>query len=388
MLKRKLGLAVAAILCVGLMTSCVINDNRSNGNGTNIINGIDYTDYLGGNFSIKVRNESKKNVVCFMGTPRESNLISGALATSTTGLKLNTNLFSNSKDFVLFVVTEEDYIANKSDLTKLDNTPFAQIYAYYNKDSVEANTNMVYTISSYMGGDFSITLNNPTKYNVEMRQNGLYGESLAFAGARTTQTTIAMQRGHYEIFPVFRRFNSKAGEIVTSFPQFTENGEDYPVYFTFDLDDDTDSQEFNANNWLNGVDFSAQETPSAAYVAIYNGNRQTSVSLYPGANAPAAKTPSGGKSINGGKTLTFEIQMTSTGKYTYSSTAKIDGWRIGTSMKDIDIEPIDVIYAGKIYYLDIGGTNYANLTAEWRRDSAGNLIVDTVNFDENDGFVK
>ena len=65
---------------------------------------IDYTDYSGKDFSIKVYNESSKNVVCFQNRPRESNLISGVKAGATVGLKKN-SLFSNTHDFILFVVT-------------------------------------------------------------------------------------------------------------------------------------------------------------------------------------------------------------------------------------------------------------------------------------------
>jgi hypothetical protein len=295
---------------------------------------------------------------------------------------LNSSLFSTSKDFIPFVVTEEDYLANKADLTKLDNTPFAQIYAYYNAESAEANANMVYTISSFMGGEYYILINNSSKYNVELRQNGLYGESLAFAGAQTTQTKIAMTTGNYEIFPVFRKFNKKAGEIMTCFPKYTINGEDYPVYFTFSLDNETTSQEFNTQAWFANVNFGGAETPSAAYVTINNGNAGTGVSLYKGANAEAAVTSTGGKTINGGKKLTFEVPMTSTGKYTYASTEKISGWRVGTSMKYVDIDPITV-EAGKMYYLDVAGSTYADISAAWRVNEATNeKIVDTVSFDE------
>ena len=116
-------------------------------------------------------------------------MISGAKGGQTTGLKLKKELFSQSGDFVLWVFTEEEYLAKKNDYDELKKAPFALLYAYYNAES-DSNANMVYTISANMGGDSYILLNNPTNYNVELRQNGLYGESLAFAGANTVQTKV------------------------------------------------------------------------------------------------------------------------------------------------------------------------------------------------------
>jgi hypothetical protein len=283
---------------------------------------------------------------------------------------------------VLFVVTEDDYLANKSNLKALDRSPFATLYAYYNAESAEAMSNMVYTISAFMGGQYYIILNNGSKYNVELRENGLYGESLAFAGANTTQTKINMVEGNYEIFPVFRKFSKKTGEILTSFPKYTIDGEEYPVYFTFSLDNETTSQEFNTMKWFNGELFNASETPSAAYVTIYNGNETTGVSLYKGANQEAAITSTGGKTINGGKSLTFEIPMTSLGKGKYSTSANISGWRIGTSMKDTQVEN-RIVEAGKMYYIDVSGKTAYDVAAAWRLKD-GEIVADPVNYDDEE----
>ncbi len=367
MLKRKLGLAVAAILCVGLMTSCInINDNRGNGGDNEVVNGIDYTDYSKSTYSIKVYNESSKNVVCFQNTPREANLISGVKAGATVGLKKN-SLFSATHDFILFVVSEEDYLANKDDLSKLDNNPFASIYAYYNAESAEATANMVYRISKNMGGEYYILINNNTNYNVELRQNGLYGESLAFAGHNTVQTKINMIEGDYYIYPVFRKYSKKYGEIITTFPKYTKDGKDYPVAIGFSLDNETFSHEFNVSKWFDAAAMNATEAPSTAYVAIHNGNTGTGASLYKGGTAEAATTSTGGKMINTGKTLIFEVPMVDLGNHNYSSKVTVSGWEIGTpfgteraSLESIEVE------AGKMYYIEIEGSTYVDMTASWK----------------------
>ena len=379
MLKRKLGFIVAALVGINMLTSCIWTVNNGSGKGKS---GIDYTDYSAGkaDYSILVRNESAENVVCFMGAPREENLISGARAGTKTGLKRSSTLFSTSKDFILFVVTEDEYLANKNDLKALDNTPFVMLYAYYNADS-DSNANNVYTISKSIGGDTNyILINNPTKYNVELRQNGLYGDSLAYAGSYTTQTKIYVQPDNYNIFPVFRKFHRKSGEIITSFPQYSVGGVDYPVFFGFSLDNVTTSQEFFADRWLDGTEFDASEVPSAAYITVVNGNKGTGVSLYKGANAEAAITSTGGKMVNTGKELTFEVPMTQLGNNTYATSARVSGWKIGTSMKTVDLDDV-VLEAGYMYYVDVSGSNYATVSAEWRMNGV-DLAKDAVSFEE------
>jgi hypothetical protein len=343
---------------------------------------IDYTDYRNSNYSIKVRNESNTNVVCFKGAPSESTLISGVRAGATCCLKYNKYLFSNSGDFVLWVITAENYELykrGKYDYYDLQRNPFALIYAYYNADS-DSNSNLVYTISSSMGGEAYLLINNSTNYNVELRQNGLYGESLAFAGANTVQTKVYIAYDDYYIYPVFRKFQKKTGEIVTCFPK--EKNIDKPVFFQFSLEENGQkSAEFNATDWFDPNAFKDTSTPAAAYITITNGNDKTGISLYKGANSFAEITSTGGKRINTGKSMVFEVPMVSYNK-TFTTTAAISGWRIGSSVSYVNIPEIKV-ETGRLYYLDVGGDNAYDLTAQWRTNTDGVIISDYINFDED-----
>lgn len=382
MLKRKLGLLAAAAVMVGMFTSCLnVNVNKEKEN-TPQGNGIDYTNYTT-DYSIKVRNDSQKDVVCFKGTPSATTLISGAKGGQTTGLKKVNELFQTSGDFVLWVFTEEDYLAKKNNFDELKKAPFALLYAYYNADS-DSNANMVYTISSKMGGDSYILLNNPTNYNVELRQGGLYGESLAFAGANTVQTKVYIAYDNYYIYPVFRKFQKKTGEIVTCFPK--EKNIDKPVFFQFSLAENGEkTAEFNAEEWFDPNAFKDTSTPAAAYITITNGNKKTGISLYKGANSEAEVTSTGGKNINTGKTLVFEVPMALTGSNTFGSTAIVSGWKVGSAVSRSDV-PTLTVEAGKMYYLDVGGDNAYDFPAVWRtvKNEANEDVtaVDEVNFDD------
>lgn len=381
MLKRKLGLLVAAAVMVGMFTSCLnvnVNKEGENSNGNGSVE-IDYSDHKT-DFSIKVRNDSSTNVVCFKGTPSDATLISGAKGGQTTGLKLDKALFGQSGDFVLWAIAENDYKQYKGNYDEMKKAPFALLYAYYNADS-ESNANMVYTISKSMGGESYIILNNPTNYNVELRQNGLYGESLAFAGANTVQTKINIDFGDYYIYPVFRKFQKKTGEIVTCFPKI--KGTDNPVYLEWSLSEGEGgdkSQEFNVMKWFDPDCFKDYATPGSAYIAITNGNDMTGVSLYKGGNSEAAVTSTGGKKINTGKTLTFEVPMVATSGKTFAPNANITGWKVGSSVGEAAI-PEMILDAGKMYFLDVGGTDAYTITATWRvKDGA--IVTADVNYED------
>ena len=345
---------------------------------------IDYTDYRNSNCSIMVRNESNTNVVCFKGDPSESTLISGVRAGTSCGLKYNKKLFSYSGDFVLWVITAENYQLykrGKLDYYDLQKNPFALIYAYYNADS-DSNTNLVYTISKNMYAEPYpyLLLNNPTNYNFELRMNGLYGEALVFAGANMVQTKINLQWGDYYIYPVIRKFQKKLGEIVTFFPK--QPYSDYPLYLEYSLSNYGDTSfEFNSLQWFDPNAFKDYTTPGSAYVVVYNGNPYTSICLYRGGNSEAAVTSTGGKLINPGRSLVFEVPIIDRYGRTFSYTTLISNWMIGTNASRTYVPEITV-EAGKVYFLDVTGDNAYDFRTQWRTNTEGELLADIVSFDD------
>jgi hypothetical protein len=127
--------------------------------------------------------------VAFKGAPSPSSLISGVpIGGGEHGLKKDAALFATTGDFVLFLVTEADYIANKDNLSALANRPFTRIYAFYNTN---AENKLTYTISSFLGGDKRIILQNNTSYNIELRRDGIQGELIGYAGQSSYNTSYA-----------------------------------------------------------------------------------------------------------------------------------------------------------------------------------------------------
>ena len=177
MIKTKI-LGVLALMAMGLaLISC--QPSTGGNSDKNIIDGVDYGNYPT-DALITVKNESPNNIVLFKGLPSQKNILGGVKAGSTTTLKKNSS-FTTSGDFVVYVVTADNYKTNLLDLSVLDGAPYTTFYAVYNDNS--KNTDYVYRISKLLGGTNKIIIDNGTKYNVELRNMGTNGETLCFSQA-------------------------------------------------------------------------------------------------------------------------------------------------------------------------------------------------------------
>ena len=104
--------------------------------------------------SISVKNNTGERLIAFKGAIELSSLISGVPANASNhGLRMDPNLFAETGDFALLFITEKMFNENKNNLFAVSNTPFASIYAFYNKSG---DNNQVYTISSKSAGKVDI----------------------------------------------------------------------------------------------------------------------------------------------------------------------------------------------------------------------------------------
>ena len=344
-------LLLAAALMVGL-AGCPTDDNGGGGNGDNNEGGnsIDYTNYAT-NFSIKVKNDANRKLIAFKGAPSTSSFISGIpIGGGEHGLKKDSTLFSTTGDFVLFLVTEEDYLANKNNLSSLANKPFTRIYAYFN---TSADNKLVYTISSILGGNKRIVLQNSSSYNIELRRDGIQGELIGYAGQGTYNTTFNVESGTYMIFPVFRKFNQSRGEIITVYPKYQGGNLDGKAKFEyFSLDNSLDEATMNANDYI-GNDIVLKT--GSAYLIIQN-NHSTGMTLYDGLSTVTTST--GGQAINPNRSLTFQIDMQkkpgSNDEYLDSATRA--QFKIGTPAYSESVPSFD-FESDKIYQITVTGSN-------------------------------
>ena len=354
--------ALAAVLML-FLAGCTMGTGGGNGSKddlddkkeTESASGVDYEDYSTSDYVVKVKNNTTKSLVVFKGEPSAANLMGGVPASATNhGLKKNNNLFSDSSDFVLFFVTEEDYLAHKDNLSNLKTKPFARLYAYYNKN---AENKIVYSVSNDMGGAGKLNLNNNTPYNVELRKDSIYGEVIGYTSARTINTTFSVQPGDYYIFPVFRKFDKTLNEIVTVYPK-DEDGDAYVEVLNIT---DSKAMELNASEWSENVTF----TSGYAYLRIKNES-ETGISLYDGANSAPELTSSGGSIINSGDELVYQIPMKKTGDgYKFTSSETKSSFKFGNSLKnDYNIESKSY-EAGKLYTYVVSGEDYKSLSGKF-----------------------
>jgi hypothetical protein len=312
--------------------------------------GIDYQNYLT-NFSVKVKNDSNNKLVAFKGSPSASTYISGVpIGGGEHGLKRDSALFATTGDFVLFLVTEEDYLANKANLGSLSNKPFTRIYAYYNAN---AENKLTYNISSILGGTKKIILQNNTSFNVELRRDGVQGELIGYAGTGTYNTTFNVEAADYMVFPVFRKFNAARGEIITVYPKYQGGNLDGKAKFQyFSLDDSMNEATLNASEFVGeGIVLKT----GSAYLVVTN-NHGTGMTLLDGLQVVTTST--GGQVVNPNNTLTFQIDMTkkpgSTDEYLESSTKA--QFKVGTPAYYQPV-PSFIFESDKIYSIDITGAN-------------------------------
>ncbi len=330
MIFRKKGSIVAAIITAAVLfmgASCdpdpenkVIEQEVETETGE-----IDYADYTSSNGSLHIKNNASKNMVCFYGQPSAGHLIGGVKANATTWLKKDSSIFTETTDFMLYVVTEDDYKKYySSSPTTLDASPYTMMYAFYNTNSTNEQ---VYNISNVMGGSYAIKMQNGTDFNVELRNNSISGETIGYIGKQTFNKTFHVSNGDYLLFPVFKKYDSNIGEIVSTYPKYkTGSLQGKAKSFSFSLDSETTNVEFNAQNWVSDINF----TPSAAYIKIINSASDSGVQFYTGANASAYVNSLGSKNINTGKSLTFAITMDKLTDNTYEDSITTSQYRVGT----------------------------------------------------------
>jgi len=263
------GMAPVFIIMTLVLTGC------PDPNGGDLNSGIDYTSY-NTNYSILVRNNTGQKLVAFKGALEASNLIGGIPAHAQGhALKKDPALFNRTEDFPLILITEAQYNANKSYLQALEQTPFTRIYVFYNANG-DNTTN--YDISGRLGGDKQLIIENSTGMNVELRLGGIAGETIGYAPAGMIRTTLYMNGGDADIFPVFKRYNPLRDTIDVVYPKGTGNGQAWSASFSLT----SEAQVFNVSaafsNTLRSTGVAwlviNNQTSPAEAVRLYEGSTQ------------------------------------------------------------------------------------------------------------------
>ncbi len=375
-------LACSLLLGVASCSDDALGEETTSGtseSGQQTSSGIDFTSYPT-SYSIHVKNNTSTKLVAFKGKPSEKQLIGGIPASGDHYLKKDASIFSTTTDFMLFVVTEDDY--NKyysSSPETLDASPFTVLYAFYNTASTNEQT---YEISSMMGGEWSIIINNPSGYNVELRNMGTTGDIIGYSGAGTYEKTFHVESGNYMLFPVFRKYDKNLGEIISTYPTYasgTHEGE--AKSYEFSLDSATKEVSFNVSDWVSGVKFN----PSATYILIQNSASDNGMKFYKGAFDTPVVTSTGGTNINPGKKLLYAINMEKLATNKYQEEIELAGLRVQTNRGDKaylagDADTKVTYKAGYMYTYTITGNAESGYTATALTNYDGSLKAEEIDW--------
>jgi hypothetical protein len=311
-------------------------DNGTEGSSTES-NGIDWTNYqTAGSYSIRVKNESNRDLVAFKGSIASENLLGGVKKNENNhGLPLKTSLFTSNTDFALVFLTLEDYNTYKDTLKSRNQYPFARVFAVYNKNGTN---DVPFLVDSKLGGANKLTLDNMTSYNMEIRRNSPRGETLGYAPKESNNTVLNIVDGDYNLFIVFKKYNPLRDEIITMYPKAAdglpimldeafENGREIVI--------DARTYTQNISNLSSGY----------AFLVVKNSMATGGIRVSKGDEVQ--KTATGMATINSGEERTYLVPMDAVindgGNTNYSNTTVFSGWKVGPTSRAQDIPVSDTL---------------------------------------------
>jgi len=336
-----------AAVCAAAILLFACGDSKEDTSGVNFAN-------TPTGYSIKVNNRTTERLVAFKGELQADKLIGGIpQGESNFGLPKNPALFGQkSEGFALILITEKQYNDNKENLRNLKDTPFTRIFAFYNANGTNES---IYEISDRLGGNCSIQIQNLTSLDVELRLNGIYGETLGYARNTMLNTTLYVSSGDYLIFPVFIKYNALRDELVTVYPKGSTG---LPWYTQQQLGEDNITQiSVDVSELLKGTTYST----GTAWLIIDNQASDTGVQLQKGGVVQC--TPMGISTITNGFSRTFQIDMAKVqGTNKYAETANINAYTVGRTGQQISIGNYD-LKVDTIYKVTVTGSANAGTIA-------------------------
>jgi len=355
---KKTSLVTVLVTAVFLLFSC-------GGDGDDSGGGIDFTSH-NTDYSILVRNNTGYNLVAFKGDLQADKLIGGIPAHATGsghGLPKNPSLFDKTEDFPMILLTEEQYNANKGNLISQKNTPFTRVYVFYNKSG---DNTLVYDIAEGLGGNNALkVINASNSINVELRIGGVAGETLGYAPAGILETTLKLQDGNYNIFPVLKRYNVFRDVVETTYPQGT--GSNYAWFQSYSFGEGFTEATMNLKSILQTVKL----TSGTAWVVINNSTTSGGIRFVEGTYVYS--TASGLTNIMSGSPRTFQIDMPKVANK-YSDSVVKSGWQFGPAGFEVDLQTSETdatkltsltIERDKMYTITVTGSHNEGTLKAW-----------------------
>jgi len=324
--------------------------------GTSVdTSGIDWTDYK--DFSIRVSNNTKKDLVAFQSSLTTANMLGGIYAQTTNhGLFNDPAKFGSSpKQFKMIFITKEQYEANKDTLSLLNNDYFTQMFVYWNGQA--GDNAKVYEISSKLGGEYQLIVQNDSStFDVELRTDGPSGPILGFAPSGMVTNKLNVSMGDISVFPVFKFFNATREVIETIYPKRT-NGTAWRMGYNFEPG--VGPQQLNLKDALKLI---SGRSSGVAYLRIYNNCTGGAISFLKGNSIQVNAL--GFRTWNNGQSKEFVIEMPTAGSgdnVTFGSEIQISNWGVDCVGDRVNIKTVEngsetfTVLADKMYTVYVTG---------------------------------
>ena len=316
--------------------------------------GVDFTNHQ--TASIRVRNNTNIRLVAFKGQPDLDNMI-GGIPANANNHGLSRSGFTSSIDFPLTLVTETELkraIAAGGNQALTSAEKFNVIYAFYNHTGTNNN---VFQINAQSGGAGRLIMENPTAWNIELRNLAFNGQTLGFIGPFTAQQTLNLEPGDYYFYPVMRRFNPFLGEIIDVQPVFP-NGVIAGTPFFKPLPIVGSPVTWNFREIAQ--DATINMVSGSAFIRVVN-NSSVGINFLNGATVQQTSMVS--NMLAPGQTMVFQVQFPRNPDGSFSFTHTADFGVGGPGVGRTGNVPPRTVTIDWLYEIQVTGSNVSNLVA-------------------------
>ena len=135
---------------------------------------VDTANHHGSAAAFRVRNDTNLLLVAFRNSVHPNNLLGGIPENAQNhGIRDDRALLiPNADAFPVILITREQLEAHSGNWSHLNQNPFSRIFVFYNRNAEPGFPAEVYTISGHLGGNYRLTIMNPTNHNWEIRLGG------------------------------------------------------------------------------------------------------------------------------------------------------------------------------------------------------------------------
>ena len=229
----------------------------------------------------------------------------------------------------------------------------------------------MYELAQGLGGINSLRIVNPsTSLNIELRLGGVAGETLGYAPAGYLETTLKLQDGNFNVFPVFKRYNSFRDVVETVYPK---RSDEMPWFTTFSLGDfgpptgAIREHTINMRDLLGGL----KMTSGTAWIIVDN---QTLSGVRFMEGGTIRKTMSGLENTMPGYPLTFQIDMNRLSTNNYADSRVLSNLRFGPTSEEVSLQTGEnnstllaslTVEMDKMYTVTVSGDHNAQTLKAW-----------------------